>query len=58
MCHYRRNTGKKIGLISLVSIDYMNQSAELHIMIGDTNNQGKGAGTFAVRAMLEHAFNN
>lgn len=49
---------KIIGLISLVSIDYMNQSAELHIMIGDTNNQGKGAGTFAVRAMLEHAFNN
>ena len=47
-----------LGLISLVSINYINQSAELHIMIGDKENQGKGIGTFAVNIMLNHAFNN
>lgn len=47
-----------LGLISLVSINYVNQSAELHIMIGSKDNQGKGIGTFAVNAMLYHAFNN
>ena len=47
-----------VGLISLVSINYLNQSAELHIMIGDKENQGKGIGSFAVGTMLEHAFMN
>lgn len=47
-----------LGLVSLVSIDYLNQSAEFHIMIGEKKNQGKGIGTFAVNAMLEHAFYN
>lgn len=47
-----------LGLVSLVSINYMNQSAEFHIMIGDKENQGKGIGIFAVNAMLDHAFNN
>ena len=47
-----------LGLVSLVSINYMNQSAEFHIMIGDTQNQGRGIGTFAVNTMLNHAFNN
>lgn len=47
-----------LGLISLVSINYINQSAELHIMIGDEKNCGKGIGTFAVKEMLNHAFNN
>lgn len=47
-----------LGLVSLVCIDYMNQSAEFHIMIGEKKNQGKGIGTFAVMAMLEHAFFN
>ena len=45
-------------MVSLVSIDYLNQSAELHIMIGDKENRGKGAGTFAVKEMLSHAFTN
>ena len=47
-----------LGLISLMSINPVNQSAELHIMIGRAENQGKGIGTFAVNAMLEHGFNN
>lgn len=47
-----------LGLVSLVSIDHLNGSAEFHIMIGDKANQGKGIGTFAVNAMLQHAFLN
>ena len=47
-----------LGLASLVSINYMNQSAEFHIMIGDIQNQGRGLGTFDVNSMLNHAFNN
>lgn len=47
-----------LGLVSLVSIDFLNQSAELHIMIGNKENRGKGIGTFAVRAMVHHAFFN
>lgn len=50
--------GEIIGLVSLMNINHMNQSAEFHIMIGSTQNQNKGAGTFAVQAMLEHAFMN
>ena len=49
---------KILGLVSLVSIDQMNQSAEFHIMIGNRDNQGKGIGSFAVREMLKHAFND
>lgn len=46
-----------IGLVSLMDINYINRSATLHIMIGNSE-QGKGAGTFAVKAMCEHAFKN
>ncbi len=46
-----------IGLVSLCDINFINRSATLHIMIGNEG-QGKGAGTFAVRAMCEHAFIN
>lgn len=45
-----------LGLVSLVTIDYMNQSAELHIMIGEKKNRGCGIGTFAVIEILKHAF--
>ena len=47
-----------LGLISLVSIDYISRSAELHIMIGNKENQSKGIGTYAVNEMLHHAFFN
>ena len=52
------NEEEILGLISLVSIDNINRSAELHIMIGRKENQGKGLGTFAVNTMIEHAFLN
>ena len=47
-----------LGLISLLNINYVNRSAEMHIMIGGAENRGKGLGTFAVRAMISHAFYN
>lgn len=57
-CSIVDDNNEIVGLITLASIDHLNQSAELHIMIGEKDNQGKGAGTFAVKAMLEHAFYN
>lgn len=47
-----------LGLVSLTSINTINQSAIFHIMIGDVNNQNKGIGTFAVNEMIHHAFYN
>lgn len=47
-----------LGLVSLVSVDYVNQSAEFHLMIGDKQNRRQGVGTFAVQSMLYHAFTN
>ncbi len=52
------NDEEILGLISLLDINYINRSAELHIMIGGARNRGKGIGTFAVESMIEHAFNN
>ncbi|WP_289466327.1 GNAT family N-acetyltransferase, partial [Klebsiella pneumoniae] len=43
-----------LGLVSLMSIDNVNRSAHLHIMIGGVENRGKGIGTFAVRRLVEH----
>ncbi len=47
-----------LGLISLMDINYINRCGEIHIMIGNSENRSKGIGTFAVRAMIDHAFNN
>ena len=47
-----------LGMISLLEINNVNRSGQLHIMIGGIDNRGKGMGTFAVNAMLTHAFNN
>lgn len=47
-----------IGLISLINIDNINRSCTIGIMIGETKARGKGAGTFAMKKMIEHAFYN
>ena len=47
-----------LGLVSLTDIDFINRSAELHIMIGDKNYRDKGVGTFAVNSIVKHAFDN
>ena len=45
-----------LGLITLADIDWVHRGCELHIMIGPAAVRGKGAGSFAVGAMLRHAF--
>ncbi len=57
-CAILSDEDKFIGLVSLINIDHLNQSGEFHIMIGDPENKGKGAGTFATREILSHAFLN
>ncbi len=47
-----------VGLVSLTNINYVNRTAEFHIMIGESDNQNQGIGTYAVDTMLKHAFNN
>lgn len=47
-----------VGLASLTSIDHINQSAVFQIMIGEAEHQNNGAGTFATKTLLEHAFFN
>ena len=46
-----------IGLVTLADINYINRSATLHLMVG-AKSQNKGAGTFAVRSIINHAFDN
>lgn len=47
-----------IGVIYLLDIDYLNRNGVLHIMIGNQVSRNNGAGTFAVKEILNHAFNN
>ena len=46
-----------LGIVSLVEIDFINRSAQFHIMIGESG-QNKGAGTFGVQSMINHGFKN
>ena len=45
-----------IGATYLLNLDWVNRSAEFSIWIGEESHQGKGAGYFAVKEMLNHAF--
>jgi len=45
-----------LGLISLCEIDNLNRKCQLHIMIGDKNQRGKGMGYFAFMEIMRHAF--
>src|SRR5699024_62752 len=54
----KKNNDEIIGLVSLTEINHINQSAIFHIMIGNSRNRSKGAGYFATKEMLHHAFYN
>jgi RimJ/RimL family protein N-acetyltransferase len=45
-----------IGLVSLTNIDTVHRHADFHILIGPDSVKGKGVGTAATRAMLQHGF--
>lgn len=47
-----------IGNISINSIDELNKSAEISIMIGDKNYWGKGYGKDAIELATKYAFEN
>lgn len=49
-------TDRLMGCTYLLNIDRTNMCAEFHIMIGNADDRGKGAGTFAIEKMLHHAF--
>lgn len=55
-CSIINENNEIIGLVSLTNINRINQSAIFHIMIGDSNSRGKGAGYYATNEMLRHAF--
>ncbi|WP_371362116.1 Spermidine N(1)-acetyltransferase [Sporomusa rhizae] len=52
-----KETGKTVGIVSLINIDYKNRSAECIIDIGARDMWGKGIGTEAMSLILEFAFN-
>jgi len=49
-------TQKHIGNVSLSSINWVDRSAEIAIMIGDKDFWGKGYGTECFRLLIDHAF--
>lgn len=49
---------KILGLASLTNIDYINRSGIVHFMIGQKENRGKGLGSYAIKEILTHAFDN
>ena len=51
-----KTTNTLIGAGYLLGIDWVNRSAEFAIWVGERSHQGKGAGFFAVREILSHAF--
>lgn len=49
-------TGNAIGAVYLLNIDWVARSGEFGILIGEKTSQSRGAGEFATRSMLNHAF--
>lgn len=47
-----------IGCVYLLNIDFINQSGELGILIGEEKNRNRGIGKFAIDAMVKHAFDD
>lgn len=52
------NENNILGLVSLTNINFTNQTAEFHILIGDMESRGKGIGYFATKEILKHSFYN
>ena len=50
------DSGLAIGSCQLTNINYVHRSAELQIRIGRSDYQNKGAGSEAVRLLIQHGF--
>ncbi|RGX80713.1 N-acetyltransferase [Collinsella sp. OF03-4AA] len=55
-CVCEDGNAKPLCLVTLAGIDWVSRNCELHIMVGNDENRGKGIGSFAVKKMIEHAF--
>jgi diamine N-acetyltransferase len=53
-----RHTGEPVGMANLLRIDWVAKSAEFGVQIGAAAEWGRGLGTWVVRAMVQHAFDN
>jgi len=53
ICH---QTDGHVGNISLQSLSFVNRHAEFAILLGDRRHWGRGLGTLAGRALVEHGF--
>jgi RimJ/RimL family protein N-acetyltransferase len=53
---YERHSGRPIGALYLVSIDWRDRTAEFGIVIGEPSARGRGCGTEATRLALAYAF--
>ncbi len=47
---------RPIGLISLLNIHPVHRSAQFHILVGDIDDRGQGAGTVGTQLALRHGF--
>lgn len=56
ICHKQENNYIHIGNCSLQSINWINRSAELAIIIGEKEYWGKGIATKACECLLKHGF--
>ena len=45
-----------VGNVSLQSLSFINRNAEFAILLGDRRHWGRGLGTLAGRALVEHGF--
>jgi RimJ/RimL family protein N-acetyltransferase len=50
------NNDELIGSISLMDLNYVNQTATLGLFIGEEEKRGQGYGTEAIKAMLDFGF--
>ena len=48
--------GRPVGQVELVGINPLQRRAEVHLLVGEKDEWGRGYGTRAVRRLLEHAF--
>jgi len=53
---YEVATWRLIGTAGLINLEHINRTAELFIMLGESDARGKGYGTEATRLVLDHAF--
>lgn len=53
-----KDTDLHIGNVSLQNIDFLNQNAELAIILGNKNYWSKGIGKEACQLIISHGFNN